>query len=53
MKSHTLAKKLLELPDQFVYIHPNDTEQAYPCNHITVLLNSIVLTSVPEKGGEK
>lgn len=53
MKSHQLAYRLLELPDQFVYIHPFDARQAYPCESISARLNGIVLTpAINEKGGE-
>ena len=50
MKSHALARELLALPDQFVYIHPTDKEKAYPCDCITVRLNGIVLT--PQTAGK-
>ncbi len=54
MKSHALANKLLELPDQPVYIHPTDSNKAYPCESISVRLNGIVLTPTirKEEGGE-
>lgn len=53
MKSHALARKLLELPDQFVYIHPTDKDKAYPCNSIIIRLNGIVLMPHnTEEGGD-
>ncbi len=44
MRSHALARKLLSLPDQFVYIHPTNKDKAYPCESVIVRLNGIVLT---------
>lgn len=53
MRSHALARKLLELPDQFVYIHPTDKDKAYPCDCIILRLNGIILTPKnTEKAGE-
>lgn len=54
MRSHELARQLLALPDQFVYIHPTDPRQAYPIQHIHQSLNGIILTpQISKKGGRK
>ena len=56
MKSHTLANKLLALPDQLVFIHPTDRNKAYPCDVVEVRINGIVLSPVTgsdKKGGER
>lgn len=52
MTSHELARRLLELHDQFIFIHHSDPDKAYRVNHIVVMLNGIVLVSeLPEKKG--
>lgn len=52
MTSHELARRLLELPDQFVFIHPSDPDRANKVNHIVVMLNGIILVSeLPDKKG--
>ncbi len=53
MRSHELAKKLLALPDQFVYIHPTDKDKAYPCDSVSQRLNGLVLTPQITKATEK
>lgn len=54
MKSHAIANRLLELPDQLVFIHPSDPDKAHRVSHITPTINGIVLTSEPtgREGGE-
>lgn len=53
--SHTLAHKLLALPDQLVFIHPSDPDKAHRVSCIVVTLNSIVLTTADadQEGGEQ
>lgn len=57
MMSHALAQKLMELPNQYVYIHPSDPERANAVTHLVQRLNGIVLMSQPadedEKGGRR
>ena len=52
MMSHALAQKLMELPNQYVFIHPRDPERANAVTHLVQRLNGIVLMSQPVAAGE-
>lgn len=45
MKSHDLAKMMLALPNQFVYMRPTAQDKISPCHHVVQQLNGIILSS--------
>ena len=57
MMSHSLAQKLMALPNQFVFIHPDNPDHANAVSHIVQRLNGIVLlakiSDETKEGGQK